>query len=119
VEREEAVEIRGKVRDGEVTGVEERAGRGAPDADSVEDGTAIVGVDHAPRIGTALSNWLSDARVHIDRVDLDRPTLGGTLVRRSDLSPGDGVQGSPTSDEGRDAEQEPTWQSMLLPPTGR
>src|SRR5258705_9027100 len=71
VKREKAVEIRGKVRDGEVTGVEERAGRGPPDPDSVEDRAAIVGVDHAPRIGTASRNWLSDARVHTDRVNLD------------------------------------------------
>jgi hypothetical protein len=67
VKREEAVEIRGKVRDGEVTGV--------------EDGAAIVGVDHAPRIGTASSNWLSDARVHTDRVDLD-PSIYGWNARR-------------------------------------
>jgi hypothetical protein len=71
VKREEAVEIRGKVRDGEVTGVEERASRRPPDPDSVEDGAAILGFDHSPRIGTASSNWLSDARVHTDRVDLD------------------------------------------------
>ena len=46
----EVVEIRRKVRDGVVTGVDERASGGAADPDTVEDRSAIVVVDHAPRI---------------------------------------------------------------------
>jgi hypothetical protein len=62
VEGEEAVEIRRQVCDGAVTGVEERAGRGPADPDTVEDGAAILGVDHAPRIGTSSSDWHPDSR---------------------------------------------------------
>ena len=40
---EEAAEIRGQLRDGVVTGVDERAGRGPADPDTVEDGSAILG----------------------------------------------------------------------------
>ncbi len=64
---EEAVDG-GQVRDGAVTGVEERASRGPTDPDTGEDGAAIGGIDHAPRIG------------HVDDVDLDPPIYGWTLV---------------------------------------
>jgi hypothetical protein len=60
VKGEEAVEIRRQVR--AVTGVEERASRGPADPDTVEDGAAILGVDHAPRIGTSSRDWLRDSR---------------------------------------------------------
>ena len=56
-----------------VTGVEERASCGPADPDTVEGGAAILGVDHAPRIGTASSDWLRDSRGHTDDVDLDPP----------------------------------------------
>jgi hypothetical protein len=62
VQGEEAVEIRRQVRDGAVTGVEERTSRGPADPDTVEDGAAIPGVDHAPRIGTSPTDWLRNAR---------------------------------------------------------
>ena len=68
VKGEEAVEIRRQVCDGAVTGVDERASRGPADPDTVEDGAAILGVDHAPRIGNASSDWLRDSRGHIDAV---------------------------------------------------
>jgi hypothetical protein len=38
------------------------------DPDTVEDGAAILGVDHAPRIGTASCDWLRDSRRHADVV---------------------------------------------------
>jgi len=50
------------VRDSAVTRVAECASRGPTDPDIVEDGTAILGVDHAPRIGTPSSDWLRDSR---------------------------------------------------------
>jgi hypothetical protein len=56
---EEAVEIRRPLCDGAVTGVEERASRGAADPDTVEDGVTILGVDHAPRISTPSSDCLA------------------------------------------------------------
>jgi len=59
---EEAVEIRGQVCEGPVTGVDQRTGRGPADPDAVEDGATILGVDHAPRIGTRSSEWLRDPR---------------------------------------------------------
>ncbi|MDT5330980.1 MAG: hypothetical protein QOF31_2277, partial [Mycobacterium sp.] len=65
VKGEEAVEIRRQVCDGAVTGVEQRASRGPADPDTVEDGTTILGVDHAPRIGTSSSDWLRDSRGHL------------------------------------------------------
>src|SRR6202790_3022693 len=79
---EEAVEICRQVCDGAVTGVEERAGRGPADRDTVEDGAAILGVDHAPRIGTASSDWLRDSQGHTDDVDLD-PLIHGWNAGRT------------------------------------
>ncbi len=70
VQREETVAIRREVRDGVVTGVDERASRGASDSETVEDGAAILGVDHAPRIGNASSDWPRDSRGHIQLVSL-------------------------------------------------
>jgi hypothetical protein len=49
-----------------VSGVDERASCRPADPDTVEDGAAILGVDHAPRIGNASSDWLRDSRGHID-----------------------------------------------------
>jgi hypothetical protein len=61
VKGEETVEIRRQVRDGAVTGVEERSSRRPADLDTVEDGAAILGVDHAPRIGSSSGDWLRDS----------------------------------------------------------
>jgi hypothetical protein len=99
VKGEEAVEIRGQVRDDAVTGIEERASRGPADPDTVEDGAAILGVDHAPRIGTTSSDWLGDSRGHPDAVDLDPPIYGWNAGGRSDLSSGgvDAVNTFPSS----------------------
>jgi hypothetical protein len=76
VKGEEAVEIRRQVRDDAVTGIEQRASRGPADSDTVEDGAAILGVDHAPRIGTASSDWLRDSLVtsQLASCDRDRPS---------------------------------------------
>jgi hypothetical protein len=79
VKGEESVEIRGQVCDSAVTGVAKRAGRGPADLDTVEDGSAILGVDHAPRIGIPRMNWLRDSRSHTDDVDLDPPINSGSL----------------------------------------
>jgi len=91
VKGEEAVEIRRRVRDDAVTGIEERASRGPADSDTVEDGAAILGVDHAPRIGTASSDWLRDSRGHTDDVDLDPPIHGWNAGRTKRFVIGGGV----------------------------
>jgi hypothetical protein len=91
VKGEEAVEIRRQARDDAVTGVEERASRGPADPDAVEDGAAILGVDHAPRIGTASSDWLRDSRGHTDAVDLDPPIYGWNAGRTKRFVIGGGV----------------------------
>ena len=88
VKGEEAVEIRRQVRDGAVTGVEERASRGPADLDTVEGGAAILGVDHAPRIGTASSDWLRDSRGYTDDVDLDPPIHGFEICVEDDVVTG-------------------------------
>jgi hypothetical protein len=62
VKGEESVEIPRQVRDGAVADVEERASRGPADPDTVEDGAAILGVDHAPRIGTSSRDRLRDSQ---------------------------------------------------------
>jgi hypothetical protein len=64
VKGEEAIEIRRRA-----------------DPDSVEDGAAILGVDHAPRIGNASSDWFRDSRGHADAVDLDPPIYGWNARR--------------------------------------
>ena len=79
VQGQEAVVVGRQVCDGAVTGVEERASRGPADPDTVEDGAAILGVDHGPRIGTPSSDWLRDSRGHTDGVDLDPPIHGWKL----------------------------------------
>jgi hypothetical protein len=71
VKGEKPVEIRRQVRDGAVAGVEESASRGPAEPDTIEDGAAIVGLDHAPRIGTSSNDWIRDSRVHTD--DVGRP----------------------------------------------
>jgi hypothetical protein len=81
VKGEKAVQFRGQVRDDAVTGIEERASRGPADPDTVEDGAAILGGDHAPRIGTTSSDWLGDSRGHPDAVDLDPPIYGWNAWR--------------------------------------
>jgi len=91
VKGEEAVEIRRQVRDDAVTGIEERASRGPADLDTVEDGAAILGVDHAPRIGTTSSDWLGDSRGHPDAVDLDPPIYGWNARRTKRIVIGGGV----------------------------
>lgn len=61
---------------------EVRGGRRDPaDLDTVEDRAAILGVDHAPRIGTASSDRHCDSRGHTDDVDLDPPTCGWSSGR--------------------------------------
>jgi len=62
VKGEKSVEIRGQVRDGAVAGVEESASRRPAEPDTIEDGAAIVGLEHAPRIGTSSNNLLRDSR---------------------------------------------------------
>jgi hypothetical protein len=91
VKGEGAIEIRRQVCDGAVTGVEERASRGPADPDTVEDGAAILGVDHAPRIGTSSSDWLRDARGHSDDVDRDPPIHGWNAGRTKRFGIGGGV----------------------------
>lgn len=76
VKGEEAVEVRRQVCDGAVTGVEERASRGPAYPDTVEDGPAILAVNHATRIGTASGDWARDSRGHTGDVDLAPPIHG-------------------------------------------
>ena len=101
VKGEEAVEIRRQVCDGAVTGVEERASRGPADPDTVEDGAAILGVDHAPRIGIASSDGLRDSRGDADDVDLDPPIHGWNAGRTKRFAIGGGVS---VDEEARDGE---------------
>jgi hypothetical protein len=54
VKGEELIEIGGQIREGVVPGIEERAGRGSADLDTVEDGAAVCGIGHAPRIGNGV-----------------------------------------------------------------
>ena len=70
---EELIEICGQIREGSVTGVDERAGRGPADPDTVEDGAAVRGVGHAPRIGNA-SSRSAQRRAEIIAVRTDIPS---------------------------------------------
>jgi hypothetical protein len=64
VQSKESVEIRRQARDGAVTGLEKRASCGPADPDTVEDGTAIPGLDHALRISTPLTDCSATREVH-------------------------------------------------------
>ncbi len=61
VQGEECIEIRGQIPKAAIVGVDEGTCSGPADPDAVEDGAAVLGVGHPPRISNASSSGLSDA----------------------------------------------------------